>query len=403
MLATLDRFFLVSDRSIRWLDGLRVLAFLLVFWFHLTSGLYFRQTGMLGLQQSLTFVILGGFGWTGVPLFFVISGFLVGAAVVIGTIEGNLDPLQFFLRRIVRTVPPALALVVIAILLFPKNVSAHIDSTLFRTLFFVSNFKPGIAVFGHWWSLCVEEQFYLILCLFAVAFGAKMYGASREAVFRVLVFGAIIVSLTKIAFGRDPAIYQHTQWQLDFFLAGIAIRLRYECGVIRSKSAMTAVVGLVLCCGLYAFAALVTAFAQGNDVAMFSNIMGMPRDFLPEAEVMALVVAAALFIVVGFKSEILARLAGIRPIRWMAAMTYSLYLTHVLMLNFPVIPKIEPEAYGGWLDTHSMIYEPALFLIELILCVALGIVFYALVERPMLLLRKRFLKAPASKASATAI
>ena len=94
------------------------------------------------------------FGWTGVDLFFVLSGYLIGGQLLQPIAAGEPLPLgRFYLRRLFRTLPPYYAVLPLYF------VAASTWS--WKYLFFVQNFRMP-ATFTPSWSLCVEEQFYLL-------------------------------------------------------------------------------------------------------------------------------------------------------------------------------------------------------------------------------------------------
>jgi peptidoglycan/LPS O-acetylase OafA/YrhL len=103
---------------------------------------------------------------TFLDLFFVLSGFLIGRVYFQSRKDGSFSPWKFWLSRWWRTLPPyyaALIFFALSILWDPKG--APID---WKYLFFLQNFS-GIKGFFPSWSLCVEEHFYLVLPLLALA------------------------------------------------------------------------------------------------------------------------------------------------------------------------------------------------------------------------------------------
>ena len=154
------------------IDGLRALAVLAVMFFH--AGFAFCP---------------GGF--TGVDVFFVISGYLITSLILVEMQRGSFSLLAFYKRR-ARRILPALFLVMLvcippAILLMPPDNLENFAQSLVATTAFANNillwhtsgyfalsndFKPLM----HTWSLGVEEQFYLLypLLLMAAARGKRM-------------------------------------------------------------------------------------------------------------------------------------------------------------------------------------------------------------------------------------
>jgi peptidoglycan/LPS O-acetylase OafA/YrhL len=151
------------------LDGLRGLAILLVM-----VGHYFAAPG-IGVAS-----LLNGYwfrlGWTGVDLFFVLSGFLIGG-ILLGARDSPRYFKTFYARRFFRIVPLYYAwiLIYIVLSLFAWNFLSvrigsmqRIDTSILANFLFLQNFHEFLkSTVPFWWlsstwSLAVEEQFYLV-------------------------------------------------------------------------------------------------------------------------------------------------------------------------------------------------------------------------------------------------
>ena len=183
------------QRRIPELDGLRGMAILLVL-----TGHYFAVPG----AGAVSF--LNGYrfrlGWTGVDLFFVLSGFLIGGILLEVRDSPNYFK-TFYARRFFRIIPLYYAWISIYVVLSVagRNFLAarvgsvqKIDISIFAHLLFLQNFRDFLKStvsfwwFSSTWSLAVEEQFYLVapllvrympkrtlaLVLVLVAFGAPI-------------------------------------------------------------------------------------------------------------------------------------------------------------------------------------------------------------------------------------
>jgi peptidoglycan/LPS O-acetylase OafA/YrhL len=149
------------------LDTLRALAVTLVVLHHY----------VLFVSDADTFGWVGEIGWVGVDLFFALSGYLIGNQIfrALRAPEG-LSLTRFYARRLLRTLPNFY--VVLALYaLWPVFRGGPPMLPLWRYLSFTQNIglEPGTA-FSHAWSLCIEEQFYMLLpacALLAVALGRR--------------------------------------------------------------------------------------------------------------------------------------------------------------------------------------------------------------------------------------
>jgi peptidoglycan/LPS O-acetylase OafA/YrhL len=136
------------------LDLLRALAIIVVVLYH---------AGIMG------FPLPGGvhrFGWIGVDLFFVLSGYLIGGQLLAPLVRGERFNLgRFFVRRALRILPAYFCVLAIYALL-PSWREYPEMFPLWKFLLSVQNIGlRGGTAFSHAWSLAVEDQFYLLLPL----------------------------------------------------------------------------------------------------------------------------------------------------------------------------------------------------------------------------------------------
>ena len=151
------------------LDGLRGIAILLVW-----MGHYFvvPARGMVGFLDGSWFRL----GWTGVDLFFVLSGFLIGG-ILLDVRSSPRYFTTFYARRFFRIIPLYyvwIAAYMVLAELERRYLAAHvgsvqtIDFAIFGQFLFLQNFRDVLAStvsfwwFTSTWSLAVEEQFYLV-------------------------------------------------------------------------------------------------------------------------------------------------------------------------------------------------------------------------------------------------
>lgn len=142
------------------LDGIRAVAILAVLIFHISPA-----------------ALKGGF--TGVDVFFVLSGFLITSIVLHDIRDGSFSMREFYLRRVQRLLPNIVVTVLAVLLLWtlfmPPSTAVQAGRHGLWTIFNLSNFYIWRNLGGYWgdaaewaplmhtWSLGVEEQFYLFL------------------------------------------------------------------------------------------------------------------------------------------------------------------------------------------------------------------------------------------------
>lgn len=174
-----------------YIDGLRAVAVLAVVLYHLNA------------------VWLPG-GFTGVDIFFVISGFVVSASVARFPRAGFFESLLRFYARRLRRIAPALIVCLLAtcvasVLFIPEAWLSETSRNTGRMAFFgLSNFvlaatgndyfspKVEFNPYTHTWSLGVEEQFYLV---FPLLFLAWSYGARKRWISLALFAAGVLASL----------------------------------------------------------------------------------------------------------------------------------------------------------------------------------------------------------------
>jgi len=212
----------VSAQRLRGLDLLRAAAIVLVLMTHYCGF----------VSGHATFDVIGKVGWAGVDLFFVLSGYLIGNQLLAPAARG--EPLSlkaFFVRRLLRTLPNYYVVLVVYWLLPGPPLGGSSMAAPWRFLTFTQNF--GLAygqTFTHSWSLCIEEQFYLLLPLVVLAL-ARIGFPMRVA--WGLLAGAIAAGMATRAaafalHGHDAFmadVYYSSFCRADELLPGVAIAL----------------------------------------------------------------------------------------------------------------------------------------------------------------------------------
>lgn len=164
------------------MDVLRGLAIISVFVLHVYMG-YLGSTIEVLLENGENFVnLMGkpwhlvlltitplGYGWTGVQLFLIISGFLIHLSYL-RTQGQNFSFKKFYLRRFFRIYPPYLLLLLFLAFEYNRTVLQNKEGffDLIAHIFMVHNLKDStfLSLNGPFWSLALEVQLYLIYPLF---------------------------------------------------------------------------------------------------------------------------------------------------------------------------------------------------------------------------------------------
>jgi peptidoglycan/LPS O-acetylase OafA/YrhL len=174
------------------LRGCAALAVLLFHWEqHFPAGGQWMQQ-FFPAQTLLDPTIYIGFGWMGVPLFFILSGWLLGGQVVTHTNSPSFLR-RFWLRRLLRIYPAVwfeLLLLLLLATLIPGLITPAAYETLPLQVLLWVNLPPVMAEPLNlvWWTLPVELSFYLILPLIGVI--------SRAVDWRAMLLAALLITLS---------------------------------------------------------------------------------------------------------------------------------------------------------------------------------------------------------------
>jgi peptidoglycan/LPS O-acetylase OafA/YrhL len=244
------------------LDGLRALAILLVLTCHFISPCF----------PSEIIRKIASFGWCGVDLFFVLSGFLIG-----GILLDHHDSINyyrvFYVRRFFRIIPLYLLILVPLVLITAFGLQRHFGAhglgdvgwgTVIIYLTFQQNALQALSripgYLGPAWSLAIEEQFYLLLPPF-------VRNVRRCALVRLLIVAVLLAPMARVAcllFTTElsqGAALAHLllpcRW--DALLPGVLIAcgMRDErfCAALAARRTLVRTVWAVLAIGLIGFAA----------------------------------------------------------------------------------------------------------------------------------------------------
>jgi len=146
----------ITKNKIIGIDHLRGLAIFLVFFFHYT---------IVNKGEPQWLADNASFGWIGVDLFFVISGYLISSQLFAQIkSEKKISFVRFFIKRFFRIIPAFVATIAIYFLI-PAFREKESLPPLWKFLTFTQNLGLNIqdqGTFSHCWSLCVEEHFYLL-------------------------------------------------------------------------------------------------------------------------------------------------------------------------------------------------------------------------------------------------
>jgi peptidoglycan/LPS O-acetylase OafA/YrhL len=287
------------------LDGWRGISILCVLAGHMLP------LGPKVLQLNETIAV------TGMSLFFILSGFLI-----VSMLAKNDNVASFLVRRFCRIVPLAWAFLIIVLLLNGASWTAWRANLLFY-----ANLPPFYLDYtnAHFWSLCVEMQFYA-----AIAIAIALLG--RWGLMLVPIV-CIIVTAARIAYGVH--IHIVTWWRIDEILAGGSLALAYGSYRIRN-----------LALSLPAFTPFLIAPLLLASCHPSLGAWNYARPYFA-----ALLIGSTIL----RSPDTLQQLLCGRPLRYFAKISYALYVIH-------------PLTYSGWLGEGDLVVRYSKRIGSFLLC-----------------------------------
>lgn len=365
----------VETSRINGLDTLRAAAIALVLMYHYGVVVGGKEFGYFGK-----------IGWVGVDLFFVLSGYLIGNQILQGLAQrGEFSLKVFFARRLLRTLPNYY-FVLAVYFIFSVALSGSNTASLWRFITFTQNFglKYG-ETFTHSWSLCIEEQFYLILpviCLILTRFrSAVRWG------WMVIVTAALAAmtfrGLAWMNNGHNPfsaELYYSSFARFDELLPGVAIAMLKNSQrelfdrILQKGNALLAV-------GIGTIYLILIGFEDKFANSFFMTTFG----FSLVAMSFSLLLLAALS-----PTSLLNRVR-VPGAASLALWSYAIYMAHKPLF----------KVAAGWLaSTNIDTNSPVGILLIMFAGISGGWMLYQLVETPFMRLRTRWF--PSNRVTETA-
>jgi peptidoglycan/LPS O-acetylase OafA/YrhL len=368
------------------LDGMRGLAVLLVMLHH--AVMYFPCEGTAALAVRRVFLP----GLIGVDLFFVLSGYLI-TSILLRTRRQAGYYRRFYLARFFRIFPLYYAVLGLVFLVMPR-IAPDIRHTLlwlrqWRFWTYTTNFaiaRSAQLIFvsrdlnlNHFWSLAIEEQFYLFWPVTVAVLGKR---GLRWAIVSMLAYSCYLRSAPGIS---DFAIYFGTTTRWDGLAVGALLATSIPTGV--------APAGMLALSHAYKIAIA----CLGVALAIEYHVLDLPflsRCF--EYPLLAIGFAALVTHATGNPNSLCARFFGSRPLRTLGTYSYALYIFHLLFI-FALV-----RAFHQIVDCRGVFGLLGFSALMFALSFALARASYVLLESPCLRLKTRFLDHAATRVRAEA-
>jgi peptidoglycan/LPS O-acetylase OafA/YrhL len=373
------------DGRIMQLDVLRALAILLVLASHAASS---RDGGFL---QPLD-AFLHRIGWSGVDLFFVLSGYLIGG-LLFNEIRrhGQLDVRRFLVRRMLRIWPSYYLLLAFLMLRLPWEPGGSLARAWSgMRLAFVHLQNYGWCARDHLWSLAVEEHFYLALPLLLWLL-LRQRGRGLAVLPRIClgVSAGCLILRTILHFTTSLDVRMQSYLCMDALFFGVNLAyLRSEQPRIFAWLGRHSNLLLLLACAVY--------FPCALSLGHVRRTIGYTGVYLAAAALLVAVINAR-------PGQWLWKALHCRLGRWMALMgahSYSIYLWHrdvswtAHQIAADAARKLHLPGPLSWLFYTGVAFGAS---------IGVGVLFGKLVEAPAQRLRERFFppRAVATPAAAS--
>ena len=348
----------------------------------LSLGYHPALDGLRGLALLAIIVYHSQVGWApgaflSVSTFFTLSGFLItGLLLVEHRRTGRISLGGFWSRRLRRLMPASTAAIIVIVLgawlLGDSTQLARLRGDALASLGYAANWRfiaagdqygasfASPSPFTHFWTLAIEEQFYVVLPALATGVLAVGRGSRRvlAAVFGVIITVSLAwafvlldhdVSLDRMYWGTDVRVVE--------FLAGslLAVAWTYRPDPLggRARRMVNAIGGLALAAML-----VLWARADFHNSTVYSGGLAA----------YSLLTLAVIFAAIQ-PGSVVQRLLAFRALAWIGVVSYGAYLAH-----FPILT---------WIDAHARLAAPARLLVALPITLVVAGVSARYLERPI--------------------
>ena len=313
------------------LDGLRGFAALLIIIWH-----YIPNNLTAGTNNFFIYVkMITAYLWTGVDLFFVLSGFLLGGILLDNRSSNNYFK-TFYTRRFYRLLPVYYITILLVFIICSLGIGANTVWSFnaavpnYSYLLFIQNIFVGInQAFGnywlaHTWSLALEEQFYLLLPLL-------IYFLKRKYLLTLLVACSISAVFFRLYIGNRYGSSNFIFCRFDALFLGVLAAIAWRNNMLRLRiikhvQAITIIVTVMLF------------------ISLAFSLHMLHINFYVSNTWFAIMYALLILVVIA-GGNFYAKLFNNKILVYIGTISYGLYLFHPIMLGlvFFLIGDIVPQ------------------------------------------------------------
>jgi len=363
------------------LDGLRGMAALMIVWRH-----FLQLVPMHGRTLSALSLITG-FTWIGVDLFFVLSGFLITGILADSKSKKNYFR-SFYGRRVLRIFPLYYAVLAVVLLVFPAigvhtGVSPNSEFSFWTyTCNFYFAYHGWFANYlTHFWTLAIEEQFYLLwpLVIFFVRDVENLRRSLPWVVFAVLLLRIVLFLSGFDAIWLSLITFTHCDGLLLGGYLALAIRSR-------SPRALNGLRPSKLILSLFLLLTLLVL----NESGLFSAWDALPIvSFVRSMITLPLWAIIFVWLIYAAAMRTSGRIYSFfshRWMRWFGKYSYGLYVLH-MPLGFLILQSVDLSQLS---PARTLLAEAGLFFSYIGACIACAFLSWHLYEKQFLKLKRYF-------------
>jgi peptidoglycan/LPS O-acetylase OafA/YrhL len=341
------------------LDGIRAIAALMVIFYHFFSTIEAGNPVMKVMQKASVF------GQTGVTLFFVLSGFLI-TRILLATKESDNYFSSFYVRRALRIFP--LYYFVLACIYFLLPLMGQADAVPFQKQVSFWTYLQNFAISFNWnqqgpnhfWSLAIEEQFYLFWPFLVYKLSAKIL---KRLVIGICVL-ALVLRFVFVLRGYD--VFYNTFTRMDALALGALLSLIELKNGIQGRNSGKYLFGMiVLLIPTLALWSIIGGSGLWSVQVVKDTLLGLTYFFL-----IAFSISVA-------QNNFFKRALMTTPLKYTGKISYGLYVYHPLCFHFMFVYF---KTGNVWID----------FLLGTTVCFIVATASYYLLESRFLKLKKFF-------------
>jgi len=368
------------------IDGLRFIAIASVVLFHLSGFLTAKDVRQYADDLDYSFLKhLLSHGHLGVPLFFAISGFILGMPFAKFHIakENPVSLKKYFLRRLTRLEPPYIlimtilffgAVYVAKVISLNDGILSYLSSIIYSHNFIYGELPKLNAVA---WSLEVEVQFYILAPIMAYLFSIK-----QSSIRRVILISIAVLFIIINQFNINSLPFVSLINYFQYFLVGFLLADLYiSNSTILPKTKFDYLIGL-------SFFLIIWLFDNGDFKSNTQRFIW---------ELLQLISIFFLYYYVLFNK--IFRFLSFKLITNIGGMCYSIYLLH-----YPIISMFGNPLMRYSFSKYSFINVSIYSFLLILVVMTISSIFFLLIERPCMdknwykNIFKRRITAPTQKA-----